>query len=462
MMQPKNLISELHSFFIAPRSNNEDIARREYIFNVLLVGFLSLTFLAFVLTLIRYLNQGASSNLSPFFLLPILFILCTLCFLSRKEFDDKLAYIFVGMYFVLGTYSLYKYSYILPQGLLIYALVIVVSGILISRQAAMVMTFLIVVSIIVLSYIQTKGIIHPYTAELNDPPRKNVIIYIVIFIIIFLVSWLSNREIVKSLSRARESEKLLKRERNSLEARVKKRSEELEKEQLAKSLELYRYAEFGRLSSSMVHDIANPITAVSINLEELANRQDSHLTRQMKEGLNYIEQYIESARHQLSGQGQNKTFDSKTEIEKVLALLTTKARESKVSLRQRLTPGAKIKGDISKFHKVIANIVANAIDACASVRHSRQQIVKISTSFNTNRTSLIISISDKGMGISKEELPRIYEPFFTTKSTERGTGIGLTITKDIVEKDFRGVIEAQSTKAKDTVFTITIPLQEKM
>ncbi len=446
---------------ITPHSQNEDVARREYIFNILVLGLSALTFLAFVLTLLSYLRQGDGyENVPPFALLIPIAILLSLYKLARKKFRDWIVWIFIGLYLVIATYSMYLYSYVLPQGLLIYVLVIIMSGILISARASLVMTLIVLVSLSILAYIQINGLTDPYADELNEPFKTDdLLVYIVIFAIIFSVSWLSNREIETSLKRARKSEKELRVERNSLEEKVKERTQALEKAQVEKTLELYRFAEFGRISSTLLHELVNPLTAVSLDLEQLETKQKSRLVGQIREGINHMEQYVQSARQQLRSQSEVKLFDTRTEIKRVFSFLTPKAKASQVKLTSSLAGNIELYGDNSKFSQIIANLVGNAIDAYKDSQPQTERIVVTRSLIKDN--SLIISVTDHGVGISGKELVHIFEPFFTTKSSDRGTGIGLTITKRIVEEDFKGTIAVHSSKNIGTVFSIDLPIQPK-
>ena len=101
------------------------------------------------------------------------------------------------------------------------------------------------------------------------PTFGSILVTIVILEIIVLVSWLSNKEIEKALKRAKRSEIALKKERDGLEIEVERRTEELKKAQLEKLTIFYRFSNYGRIAAGLFHDIANPLTQVSLSLSRI-------------------------------------------------------------------------------------------------------------------------------------------------------------------------------------------------
>jgi signal transduction histidine kinase len=104
---------------------------------------------------------------------------------------------------------------------------------------------------------------------------------------------------------------------------------------------------------------------------------------------------------------------------------------------------------------VFANILDNAIDALAPVVEGRRIELYVENGRPDHAT---VRIHDNGAGISEETLDRIFSPFFTTK--EKGTGLGMAISKKIVEAH-EGTIEVASEVGRGTEFTIRLPLPAK-
>jgi signal transduction histidine kinase len=77
-----------------------------------------------------------------------------------------------------------------------------------------------------------------------------------------------------------------------------------------------------------------------------------------------------------------------------------------------------------------------------------------------NKAKAVISVEDWGCGIDEIDLPKIFEPLFTTKSLEKGTGIGLSVSREIIKNYFKGSIKVKSKKGVGSTFTISFPLSK--
>jgi C4-dicarboxylate-specific signal transduction histidine kinase len=107
------------------------------------------------------------------------------------------------------------------------------------------------------------------------------------------------------------------------------------------------------------------------------------------------------------------------------------------------------------LNQVITNLISNAIDAYEPETPNKREI---SVCVKKKRNAAEIIVQDFGSGIKKEFLSLIFQPFFTTKNFEKGIGIGLSICKDIIEKDFKGKITVTSQLHAGTLFVIAVPL----
>lgn len=109
-------------------------------------------------------------------------------------------------------------------------------------------------------------------------------------------------------------------------------------------------------------------------------------------------------------------------------------------------------GNQNELEQVVTNIVLNARDAIKQIKKSGD----IHISLLKSDDWLKIEIKDEGIGIPQEKIPKIFDPFYTTKEVGKGTGLGLSICQSIIEK-YNGLITVQSEPNKGSVFTIQLP-----
>jgi len=112
-----------------------------------------------------------------------------------------------------------------------------------------------------------------------------------------------------------------------------------------------------------------------------------------------------------------------------------------------------LKGSFQKLEQVVINLIQNAYEALPD----NERAIEISSMHDPVKGSILIRIRDQGYGISEKILPRILDPFFTTKRTSGGVGLGLSITSRIV-KDHDGTLVFDSIAGKGTTVTVTLPV----
>ena len=383
-----------------------------------------------------------------------------LWWLSRRGFYKIGAHALTALLFLAGMQLAIAWSVDLPMAQLINVLVIIVAGLVISLRAVVVVTVLVSISTALLGYAQYYRYIPVDTSWLTKRVElSDSIGIIVVYAVVGVVAWLANNEIDSLLRRAWRSEKALARERDQLEVTVATRTRELEEIQLAKTLELQRFAEFGRVSASLVHDLSNPLTAASLNLEQAGNQAGTSLVGEALASLRHIESYISSARKQLQGTSRPTAFSASMAATEVVRLLKNQSQAAGVELILKTTNNDIVYGDVVALHRVLANLIINAIQACSNNKSIEQG--KVTISLKVEGEYLVIKVQDNGVGIKASDLPYIFDEFYSSnRKTARGIGLGLANAKRKIEQGFKGYIGATSTSKKSTLFTIGIPLHE--
>ena len=458
---------------IAPRQKDEDVKRREFILNILLVPSICLLLLANIIYFfdkIFLYSPVLEKNSAPLVLIiGSLSLLVGLYVLSRKGYIDIAAYIFVIIYCILAIYLSVRYGVNVEMGLLFNVLCIVMSGVLISAKFAIILAAAESLFISVINYLHSSGVIVPLTYwRTSKIDGVDVMIFCAVFFIVAIVSWLSNREIEKSLKRARASEAALAEERDMLEIRVEERTRDLKQAQMEKIVQLSRFAEMGRMSVGLFHDIVNPLTAVMLGVEKIKRTQasggdgckliEADLERTAKT-TERIGKFIVSIKKQISGDQKRENFSINQEIKDAIQLMSYLARQADVTIvfsenKEIFTYGSSV-----KLSQMIVNLLANAVDSFAPMNPAETGKIarEIMIRLIEEDGVIILTIADNGRGIPQDIREKIFEPFFSTKDPKHGTGIGLSMVKSVVEADCGGTITFETEENKGTKFIIKFP-----
>jgi signal transduction histidine kinase len=441
--------------FIAPRSSTPDDQRHELVLNTLLLGVIVASLLADFATVGNHLTDTTQVANSLVEVLGFTIILSVFLWLSRKGHFKVVSYVFLGFVLISAVAMLVLWGFMLPATQLAFIIALVLTGVLLPAKRALWLTFGMAVIILALSYMQVQGALRPDTSWVTERVKfADSFGFVSGLIIVGLVSWLANREIDRSLDRARRSEAELEAERDQLEVKVVERTRELERAQLERVIELQRLAEFGRLSAGLLHDVASPLTVASLNLKELGGKSEDLLVRQALQSLHYIERFLASARKQLKAQSDIGNFGVSSEIRQVVSMLNHRAREASVTVE--LKPGTRFKllGDPVKFSQIMANLILNAIEAYErDIDPPLKRKVAIEARQEGKWT--VVSVNDHGRGLKKSEMDRIFDTFYSTHdSSGTNMGIGLATVKRLVENDFEGKVKVSSSPRRGTTFTV--------
>ncbi len=144
-------------------------------------------------------------------------------------------------------------------------------------------------------------------------------------------------------------------------------------------------------------------------------------------------------------------------IDEVLMVLARDPQKDGIALRVQVVPGLRVNGDPVQLEQVLLNLLINARQAMLGKGGS----LSVKAALVEGSNELRIQVIDTGPGIPEKLLPKIFQPFFTTKGTARGgeakgTGLGLAICKEIIEHH-QGRIEVASEVGKGTTFSIYLP-----
>src|SRR6185369_3528456 len=170
MLGTNHMISGLVRKIILPRSSNRDKARKEYILNILLLGSLFITFFGFVVNIVNRVFDTTVKGALPPQLIVILFLFLLLLFFLSKTGKEKISAILLILFFYLSaTYTIYDWGAQIPIAWVIYALLVIMSGVLIGSRFAFFSTLASIVISSVLAYRQASSFYHPDLSWLYVP-----------------------------------------------------------------------------------------------------------------------------------------------------------------------------------------------------------------------------------------------------------------------------------------------------
>ncbi len=226
-----------------------------------------------------------------------------------------------------------------------------------------------------------------------------------------------------------------------------------------------KMAALGKMAAGVAHEINNPLAVIIQKtgwMEDLLMEEDFQKTKNLDEfkiSIKKIEEHVERARkvvHNMLGYARKmeprlEDVDVNQTLTQTIGLLENYARINNIDIRTDFTPDIPIiASDQSQLQQVFLNLISNAIDAID--KDGRVEVLS-----RRRGDQIMIEIVDNGPGIPAEMQKRIFDPFVTTKQPGKGTGLGLWISYNIMEK-LGGKISFSSQARKGTTFTVEIPV----
>ena len=210
---------------------------------------------------------------------------------------------------------------------------------------------------------------------------------------------------------------------------------QLQAEQALRETE--KLAAMGRVAGIIAHEINNPLAAITNLFYLLRNHPslDAEAQRCAEMAEEELQRVSHITRQTLSFYRESKfpiPVQLNELLEDVVGLQDRMLRSSRIVLKKKFLINAQMRGFPVELRQVFLNLIGNAIQAMPEGGTLGVR-VREATDWTSNRSSIVISIIDTGKGIHPEDSQRLFEPFFTTKST-KGTGLGLWISKGIVQK----------------------------
>jgi signal transduction histidine kinase len=291
---------------------------------------------------------------------------------------------------------------------------------------------------------------HKLSERVSEYNKTYASLKITNFVALFLAIMLA----VFSLVAFEKENRAKKNYRAELEAGIEKLK--LANKELVSLKSIEKFAISGRISRTLAHEIRNPLTSISLATDQLMD------TLSTNEDYDFLLQIIKRNSERINGlisQLLNSTKFSelqlsfvspKVVLDEALELAVDRIRLYGVKIiKNYSTQNFRVEVDKEKLKIALLNIIVNGIEAMDPGKGVLE--VKV----EQNNDKCLISIKDNGYGMNKEEVSKIFDPYFTTK--ESGNGLGLTNTQNII-LNHNGTIDLESFPGKGTTFLITLNL----
>jgi two-component system sensor histidine kinase HydH len=268
-----------------------------------------------------------------------------------------------------------------------------------------------------------------------------------------IVFFTGERKIISTISTAFTSNS--KKEIDAFTIVIKDITSEKRLEEETKQRE--KFAAMGELASGVAHEIRNPLNAISMIAQRYerefkpAKNEDEYaeltgvLISETKRVNNIIRQFLQFAK---PAKVSLSNVEASYFLEEIQSIARIMCSEKKIKFTAVCSEDFNLNIDSELFKQAIINLIANSTDAVDEGGEIKFEISKINS-------DAVFNITDNGAGITKENLNKIFNIYFTTKQS--GNGLGLSIVRQIISQH-NGTIEAESVPGKETKFTITLPL----
>ena len=236
-------------------------------------------------------------------------------------------------------------------------------------------------------------------------------------------------------------------------------SELKEKEELL--FQKAKMADMGEMLGNIAHQWRQPLavnnTIISIlkekNEREILNSDElSKKLREMENSIQYMSRTIDDFMHFYHPEKEKVIFSVSKVVEHALEITYPMLNKAGIEILFKSNDGFYVNGYMNEYIQVLVSILTNAKDILVQ-RYIENSYIEIELLRESN--SVVLKISDNAGGIKKENIHRIFDPYFTTKHKSMGTGLGLYISKMIIEKNMNGLLSVENTKS-GAMFNITM------
>ncbi len=252
--------------------------------------------------------------------------------------------------------------------------------------------------------------------------------------------------------------------------KILKRYDQEYKKQQKQIMRAEKLAAMGQLAAGVAHEISNPLGGISNCIKLISNKinKPSPKPKDFKDSIKYLQTSEQELNRCISIVRNFLAFSRRPNLKPVLininsiiselmALIEPQATIQNITISKELESDLpQVRIDAQQLHQAVMNIILNSLEAMP-----KGGKLKVRTGYDPRDEVIKIEITDTGYGIPQENLPSLFEPFFSSKPEGKGTGLGLSIVYEVID-EHNGSIEVESEVNKGTTFTVKLPIYGEM
>ena len=264
--------------------------------------------------------------------------------------------------------------------------------------------------------------------------------------------------------KVKEQTKQLKELNKTLEQRVQ---EEIKKNEEKQKLLFWqsRMASLGQMLGNIAHQWRQPLTELNLTLFNMKKasiqnneKKVDELYKESKSLISNMSSTIDDFTNFFNPQKEKKSFEIKDAINEALIILRKVIELENIHIQIDVPIDYKVIGVSNELSQVVINLIQNSKDAfIQNDITNRTIIITLKEELILDKKYALLELKDNAGGISKENIDKIFDPYFTTKYKSQGTGLGLFMSKMIIEKSLEGELSHKNID-DGSLFTISIPM----
>lgn len=220
-----------------------------------------------------------------------------------------------------------------------------------------------------------------------------------------------------------------------------------------------RLAAMGEMIGNIAHQWRQPLNALTVLIQGFGTKSmagklnKEFIDKQVDEGMRLATQMsntIEDFRNFFSPHNDREYFSVKESLDDTLELVEFFCKDEHIDIKVIYNEDLRVYGYSNEFSQVILNLINNARDNFKQrdIKSNRKIVIKLEKKKSSSKQMALIMFVDNGGGVDPKIKDRIFEPYFTTKHKSTGTGIGLYMSKQIIEKQMQGVVTMKNIESK--------------